>query len=85
MKILFFLMQLIYFTAANAETEDNVIIKGKIGGSFDESYTKVIDSSNQEYFVPTSSFPKDFKFKEGKMFQIEIREEVLANIKLKRK
>jgi hypothetical protein len=78
--VLFFISHTVF-----AGVDDKVLITGKIGKSFNENTVRVIDSFDQEYELPKSSFPKEFKFHTGKVFSIEVDEEVISGIKIKKK
>ncbi len=84
MKKLFFLL---FLFSANSWSgvSSEIFIQGKIGNEFDDQKVKIIDSLNQTYFLEKKYFPKDFTFKQGESFSIEIPEEALDNIKLIKK
>lgn len=65
-----------------AATSNEVLIRGKIGNSFDEKKVKVIDNLGQVYHLPRSAFPKNFTLKQGKNFSIEVPETILNNLKV---
>jgi hypothetical protein len=68
-----------------AGVSDEVFIRGKIGGDFDEKKVKVIDSFNQSYYLEKKYFPKDFNFKQGESFSIEVPEAALKDLKISKK
>ena len=68
-----------------AEVSREVFIRGKVGNEFDENKVKIIDSLGQSYFLPRSLFPKDFNFKAGESFSLEVDQKEIQNIKLLKK
>lgn len=84
MKTLYCFVILIVCATTYADTENSVIVRGKVGHSFDENSTIIIDSFGQEYSVPTKAFPEKFSFKQGQPFQLVLTEEDLKHIKLKK-
>lgn len=80
-----FLVLLFLSLSVYAETSRDVFIRGKIGNEFDDKKIKVIDSLGQSYFLPKSAFPKDFKFKQGVSFAIEVHEKTLDKVKILKK
>ncbi len=80
--IIFFILA----SFAMAGISSDVIIKGKIGATFDESRVEVIDSFGQKYFLPRSAFSKDFLVREGTPFSVEVDEKEIEsqNIKVKK-
>lgn len=79
------LLLILLVSVAFADVTGDVLIKGRIGSTFDEKQVKVIDSEGQSYFLPRKVFPKDFIFREGSPFTIEVDEAHLKNLKLIRK
>lgn len=79
------LLLVIWVSAAFADVAGEVLIKGRIGSTFDEKQVKVIDSQGQSYYLPRKVFPKDFVFREGSLFTIEVDEAHLKNLKLIKK
>lgn len=77
----YFIIALISWNAI-AATSGEVLIRGKIGNSFDEKKVKVIDNLGQVYNLPRSAFPKGFIFKQGKTFSLEVPENILTNLKV---
>lgn len=71
--------------ASFAGVAEEVFIRGKIGNDFDDKKVKVVDSFNQVYYLPKSAFPKDFKFRQGEPFGIEVSESVVESVKLQKK
>ena len=65
MKNLYYFVFLIVCSTTYADTENNVIVRGKVSHSFEEDSTRIIDSFGQEYSVPTKVFPEKFGFKQG--------------------
>lgn len=82
MKYLFLLL---LSSMAFAEVSTDVLIRGKIGNDFNDKQVKVNDTLGQSYYLPRSSFPKDFKFKQGESFTIEVDEKVLDKVKMIKK
>lgn len=80
-----FLLLAFLSVAAFAETSRDVFIRGKIGNEFNDKEVKVLDSLGQTYYLPKSAFPKDFKFKQGQSFAIEVHEKTLNKIKILKK
>lgn len=80
-----YLLLLLLSLSAYAETGRDVFIRGKIGNEFDDKRIKVIDSLGQSYFLPKNAFPKDFKFKQGESFAIEVHEKTLDKVKILKK
>lgn len=80
-----YLLLLLLSLSAYAETSRDVFIRGKIGNEFDDKKIKVIDSLGQSYFLPKNVFPKDFKFKQGESFAIEVHEKTLDKVKILKK
>lgn len=78
---------LVFFlvSGAFADVAREVFIKGKIGSTFDDKQVKVVDSQGQSYFLPKKVFPKDFVFREGNHFALEVDEAELKNLKLIKK
>jgi hypothetical protein len=72
-------------STAHAAVSDEVIIKGKIRADFDKEKVKITDSLGQTYYLKTKYFPKDFAFKQGKEFMIEVPEEAVEDLKLLKK
>lgn len=68
-----------------ADASRDVFIRGKIGGDFNEKRVKVIDSFGQSYYLARRLFPKDFKFKQGEPFAIEVHEKELNKVKILKK
>lgn len=81
MKFLFLLLSLNAF----AGTDREVFIRGKIGNEFSEERVKVTDSLGQTYFLAKKVFPKDFNFKQGASFAIEVDEKELDRVKMLKK
>lgn len=74
------LMAIISTSLSHAHVDGNVQIIGKIGNAFDKEKVKVTDSHGQTYYVPKNLFPKDFKFKNGTAFNIEVSEEFFQTL-----
>lgn len=68
---------LLFTTTAFAALDENIFVQGKIGNAFDKQKVKVVDSHGQKYWLPKSAFPKNFKFEEGAVFNIEVPEAVM--------
>lgn len=68
---------LLFTTTAFAALDENVFIQGKISNVFDKNRVKVVDSHGQKFWLPKSAFPKNFKFEEGTVFNIEVPESVM--------
>jgi len=62
-----------------------VFVQGRVGNEFDDVKVKIIDSFNQTYYLEKKYFPKDFVFKQGANFAIEVPDEAVEKIKLIRK
>jgi hypothetical protein len=77
MKLLFLLFSLKAFSGAGSE----VLIRGKVGGSFNDQYVKITDSFGQSYVIPTHYFPKTFVFKQGADFVIEVPDTEVQDLK----
>lgn len=77
--IILFTINLV-FAAASKE----VIIRGKIGGSFDQEKVKVVDEFGQSYFLPRKYFSKTQAFRQGTSFYVEIPESALKGIKIQK-
>ncbi len=76
------LLILMFSLNAFAELDKNVLVRGKIGSSFDNSKVLIKDSLGQKYFLPRHVFPAKFEFKQGKDFTLEIPEAEVSKIKL---
>ncbi len=74
---------LLVTSTATAGISTDVIIKGKIGATFDQNRVEVIDSFGQKYFLPRSAFPKEFLVREGTPFSVEVDEKEIENHKKK--
>lgn len=59
-----------------------VFIQGQVGNEFDDVKVKITDSLDQTYYLEKKYFPKDFVFKQGENFAIEVPEEAIEKIKL---
>jgi len=75
----------IFSSSLFAGVGEEVFIRGKIGGDFDDKKVKVIDSFNQSYYLEKKYFPKDFNFKQGESFSIEVPEAALKDFKILKK
>jgi len=75
----------IFSSSLFAGVGEEVFIRGKIGGDFDDKKVKVIDSFNQSYYLEKKYFPKDFNFKQGESFSIEVPEAALKDLKISKK
>jgi hypothetical protein len=85
MRIKFFvLLSILSSFSVMADLDNQVFIRGKIGNVFNEDEVKVTDSYDQVYFLPRKYFPKKFVFKQGVSFAIEIPEEELDKLKVKK-
>jgi len=84
MKNLIFIF-VVFSSSLFAGVGEEVFIRGKIGGDFDEKKVKVIDSFNQSYYLEKKYFPKDFNFKQGESFSIEVPEDAVKEIKISKK
>ena len=76
---------ILFSSMALAGVSTDVLIRGKIGNDFNEKQVKVHDTLGQSYYLPRSSFPKNFKFKQGESFSIEVHEKVLDKVKMLKK
>ncbi len=65
-----------------AEASKEVIIRGKIGGSFDQEKVKVVDEFGQSYYLPRKYFRKTQTFRQGTPFYVEVPETVLKGLKV---
>lgn len=83
MKLIFFCISVISISFAGVSRE--VFIRGKIGNEFNEKKVKVTDTLGQTYYLSRNLFPKDFVFKQGEQFSIEVDEGELEKIKLLKK
>lgn len=68
-----------------ASLSREVYIRGKIGNEFDDQRVKITDQLGQTYYLSRHLFPKDFKFKQGETFAIEVDEKELEKIKVIKK
>lgn len=82
MKLL--LAGLLLMSGAMAETDDVLLIKGKIGNDFNNERVLIKDSLGQTFYLKAKYFPQGFEFKQGKEFVIEVPEEAMADVKLKK-
>ncbi len=71
------------FNFAWAGLGNEILIQGRIH-SFDPEKAKVIDVHDQVYNLPRRFFPKDFVFKTGKMFMIEMKFEDFEKLEIKK-
>lgn len=83
-KILITVCFALFTHVASAALDENIFIQGKIGNTFDKTKVKVTDSHGQKYWLPKSAFPKEFKFDEGAMFNIEVPESTLEHLLTKK-
>ncbi|HXH74211.1 MAG TPA: hypothetical protein VNJ08_04555 [Bacteriovoracaceae bacterium] len=82
----FYLAALLIFTMnAFASLGEDVFIRGKIGNDFNDKQVKIIDSLGQSYYLPSHVFPKNFKFKQGQPFAIDVPGNHLQDVKIIRK
>jgi hypothetical protein len=72
-------------TSVYADLAREVLIKGKVGSTFNDNEVKVVDSFGQIYFLPRSVFPEGFKMKEGEPFAFEVDESILEGKKIIKK
>lgn len=79
MKYIFLIL---FSSMAFAEVSTDVLIRGKIGNDFNDKQVKVHDTLGQTYYLPRSAFPKNFKFKQGESFSVEVHEKVLDKVKI---
>lgn len=82
MKLL--LAALLLSAGAMAETGTELLIKGKIGNDFNAERVLINDSLGQTYYLKAKYFPKGFEFKQGKEFVLEVPEEAMEDVKLKK-
>lgn len=82
MKIL--LAGLLLVSGAMAETGSDLLIKGKIGSDFNTERVLIKDSLGQTFYLKAKYFPKGFEFKQGKEFVLEVPEEAMEDVKLKK-
>ena len=80
MKTLFTIFFTINLAFAAASKE--VIIRGKIGGSFDQEKVKVVDEFGQSYYLPRKYFSKTQTFRQGTPFYVEVPESALKGLKV---
>jgi hypothetical protein len=80
-----YLLIFLISTSALAEVSREVFIRGKVGNHFDDKKVKITDSLGQTYFLPTRVFGKDFKFKQGQEFFLEVDEQELKDVKISSK
>lgn len=80
MRILILGLLISSFTWAAASKE--VIIRGKIGGSFDQEKVRVVDEFGQSYYLPRKYFKKDQTFRQGSPFYVEVPGSVLKGLKV---
>jgi hypothetical protein len=80
MKILWLGLFLMSFAWATASKE--VIIRGKIGGAFDQEKVKVVDEFGQSFYLPRKYFKKSQTFRQGTPFYVEVPEGVLKGLKV---
>lgn len=85
MKIFIIIIMSFVSFAAFAGVGEDVFIRGKIGNDFDDKKVKVVDSFGQTYYLSKQYFPKDFKFKQGEVFAIEVPEKEIDKIKIIKK
>ncbi len=85
MKLKTSLLALMITTKIFAGVSDEIFIQGKIGNEFDDKKVKVTDNLGQTYFLNKSIFPKDFKFKQGESFSIEVQSKDIENVKIIKK
>lgn len=77
-----FLFLLMISGLTYAEVSRDVIIRGKVGSTFDDKQVKVEDSLGQIYMLPRHLFPKDKKIKQGDPVYLEVDEKEVEKIKL---
>lgn len=84
MKTIVGAIVVLIYAVAIAGVDSNVIIRGRIGSSFDEEKVKVVDNKGQTFFLPRRVFPKDFVFKQGADFYLDLPAAELNDIKIKK-
>lgn len=85
MKALFGVIIVCVYAVSFAGVDSNVVIRGRIGSSFDDQKVKVQDDKGQSYYLPRRLFPKDFEFKQGADFYLDIPAKEMEGIKIKKK
>lgn len=85
MKTLLAMIMAFVSLSVFAGVGDEVFIRGKIGNDFDDKKVKVVDSFGQSYYLGKHLFPKDFRFKQGEAFAIEVPEKEVDKIKIIKK
>lgn len=80
MRVLILGLLISSFALASASKE--VIIRGKIGGSFDQEKVKVVDEFGQSYYLPRKYFSKTQTFRQGSPFYVEVPEKVLRGMRV---
>lgn len=83
-KKIIFTLVFLFQVFALAEFDEMVFIQGRIGNAFDKKQVKVIDRYNQTYYLSKFYFSKNFKFKEGQIFNIEIPLEEYKALEMKK-
>lgn len=76
------LLCLITLNFAFAAASKEVIIRGKIGGSFDQEKVKVVDEFGQSFYLPRKYFNKTQTFRQGSPFYVEVPGSVLKGLKV---
>lgn len=76
------ILLLLFSNLASATASKEVIIRGKIGGAFDQEKVKVLDEFGQSYYLPRKFFNKTQTFRQGAPFYIEIPESALKGLKV---
>lgn len=84
MKFKLFILIFLCSFVTKAELDEKIYIHGQIGNAFDKEKVRVIDSHNQTYFLPKSVFPRDFKFKQGAAFNVEITIQQFKDLEIKK-
>lgn len=76
-----FLLTLIIVKFAHAEVDSKVMIRGTIGGTFDDEKVLIKDNLGQNFYLPRHVFPKDIVVKQGQEFNIEVPEKDISQVK----
>lgn len=73
---------LLFTSLAWGAASKEVIIRGKIGGSFDQEKVKVVDEFGQSFYLPRKYFKKTQTFRQGTPFYVEIPDSALKGLKV---
>ena len=78
--LLFLLSSLVF-----AEVSKEVLLQGKVGGSFSDKEVTIIDSYGQSMVIPRKAFPKNFKMETGAPFSFEVDPKLIHSFKAAKK